>query len=1163
MAKLFYSHGKFCASHPWEVMVIFLSLAICIGTMGPFVMIEQQQQHNHNHHNQQHQQQQQQSILDKSMRYYGPQQQQSRCQQQQQQQESTTLFHRHSKKLDDNDSFQFDDCSHNSHHHQSKPTTVEYNSRQQQQQNYHHYHHHHNHNHHSQPSNNVDSTEILILTISRCLALLYVYHQFRNLYNQSKYLVGIAMLFTVFSSIMFMSGVLNFFDGNFAVLNKAIPFFILLSDLSKSCSLARFALSSSNREEIQENIARGMATLGPSLTLDTLVETLAIGMGTISGLPRLAEISYIACLTVIVNYIVFMTFFPATLSLVLELAHDGANKPAWQFSSLAKVLQLETEHTPNPVIQRVKLIMSAGLMMVHMLSRWPLVNDENDGGVLDSFKSSSAVSSASDKLADDEVFNSFTTGLMNAVGTEQILMIGLMFALTIKYFWFENLDIHSRLSSSSSNNIHNSNGSSFATSKDVEELKSSSSYKNSELKEDCSSETSSNLSESCSNTTSTTPSSTRPTTPTTISSTGDESDNSLQHSTNKSNGCSTTNSSTTENSDTESVLGQCRHKLSFSSNGRRTSAKNICVDDQLATSSGHGTDNENESTQQISHDNNNKSDAPAFFIGDDYCNDSSDCYSSDSNVPEYIDSSTQTDTIPNIVADDSLITITDSTACNAAATTTTIDDDTFRDMDELLSILGQEDGYSKLSNREIEFLVANKKVPAYKLESLLNNPERGVSIRRKVIENMANTQGVLTNVPYHGYNYNLVLGACCENVIGYMPIPLGVAGPLLLNGRQYYVPMATTEGCLVASTNRGCSAIAAAGGCRAKVYFDGMTRGPLLYFRSAMDAAAAQEWINRTENFYIIKKAFDSTSRFARLQSIKCSLAGRYLFLRFVASTGDAMGMNMLSKGTELALEELAKHVNGLELKCLSGNFCTDKKPSAVNWIDGRGKSVVCEARIPKNVVQKVLKIDVKKIAHLGNSKNLIGSALAGSIGGNNAQAANIVAAIYIATGQDPAQVVGSANCMTLLEVEDNGDLYISCTMPSIEIGTIGGGTVLGPQGACLELLGLKNKNQAPGENTRELAQIVCATVLAGELSLLSALAAGHLVRSHMKHNRSTINIQASAAAATLETLCPRSSVPSFVGSNGGSGGGGISSSSLSITTPPNSYTLTVPRTGI
>lgn len=347
--------------------------------------------------------------------------------------------------------------------------------------------------------------------------------------------------------------------------------------------------------------------------------------------------------------------------------------------------------------------------------------------------------------------------------------------------------------------------------------------------------------------------------------------------------------------------------------------------------------------------------------------------------------------VPNIVAP---IISTESN------TLPIVDDDTFRDMNELLLILGQEDGYSKLSNRELEFLVTNKKVPAYKLESLLNNPERGVSVRRKVIENLAGSQGVLTNVPFHDYNYNLVLGACCENVIGYMPIPLGVAGPLLLNGRQYYVPMATTEGCLVASTNRGCSAIAAAGGCRAKVYFDGMTRGPLLYFRSAMDAAAAQEWINRTENFYTIKKAFDSTSRFARLQSIKCSLAGRYLFLRFVASTGDAMGMNMLSKGTELALEELAKHVNGLELKCLSGNFCTDKKPSAVNWIDGRGKSVVCEARIPKSVVQKVLKIDVKKIAHLGNSKNLIGSALAGSIGGNNAQAANIVAAIYIATGQ-------------------------------------------------------------------------------------------------------------------------------------------------------------------
>ena len=228
------------------------------------------------------------------------------------------------------------------------------------------------------------------------------------------------------------------------------------------------------------------------------------------------------------------------------MAHDGANKPAWQFSSLAKVLQLETEHTPNPVIQRVKLMMSAGLMLVHMLSRWPLVNDENDGGVLNSFKTSSAVSSASDKLADDERINSFATGLMNAVGTEQILMIGLMFALTIKYFWFENLDIHSRLSP---NDIHDSN-SSYASSK--------SSYKNSELKED-SSETSSNISESCSNTTSTTPSSTRPTTPITIS-TGDESDNSSQHTTKSNN---TTNSSTTENSDTESVLGQCRHKCKF------------------------------------------------------------------------------------------------------------------------------------------------------------------------------------------------------------------------------------------------------------------------------------------------------------------------------------------------------------------------------------------------------------------------------------------------------------------------------------------------------------------------------------------------------------------------------------------------------------------------
>lgn len=168
---------------------------------------------------------------------------------------------------------------------------------------------------------------------------------------------------------------------------------------------------------------------------------------------------------------------------------------------------------------------------------------------------------------------------------------------------------------------------------------------------------------------------------------------------------------------------------------------------------------------------------------------------------------------------------------------------------------------------------------------------------------------------------------------------------------------------------------------------------------------------------------------------------------------------------------------------------------------------MVCEAVVPATVITTVLKTSVSALVDVNISKNLVGSAIAGSIGGFNAHAANVVTAIYIATGQDPAQNVGSSNCMTLMEAtgENGQDLYMTCTMPSIEIGTVGGGTILPAQAACLEILNVKGPNiQNPGENAKQLAKIVCATVLAGELSLMSALAAGHLVKSHLKHNRSS-----------------------------------------------------------
>ncbi|KAI6652870.1 3-hydroxy-3-methylglutaryl-Coenzyme A reductase [Oopsacas minuta] len=419
-------------------------------------------------------------------------------------------------------------------------------------------------------------------------------------------------------------------------------------------------------------------------------------------------------------------------------------------------------------------------------------------------------------------------------------------------------------------------------------------------------------------------------------------------------------------------------------------------------------------------------------------------------------------------------------------------------------------GPSFLSDQEIEFLVEEKYIQAYKLEDALGDPLRGVRIRRAMIERKLPEGGVLEELPYQDYNYKMVMGACCENVIGYIPVPIGVSGPLLMDGISYYIPMSTTEGCLVASTNRGCRALTSAGGVKSCVTNDGMSRGPVVRFPSAVRAAEIKNWFEQEANFVTVKEWFDSTSRYARLKSLKVALAGRLLYIRFKAVTGDAMGMNMLGKGTEKSLAQLNKEFPDMEILSLSGNFCVDKKPSALNWLEGRGKSVVAESTIPGKVITQVLKTSAKALVELNLSKNLVGSAMAGSLGGYNAHSANVVAAIFIACGQDPAQVVGSANCMTLMESygPTGDDLYISCTMPSLEVGTVGGGTILPAQSACLKMMGVEGPDfENSGGHASLFARLICSTVLAGELSLMSALAAGHLVKSHLRHNRSSISL--------------------------------------------------------
>ncbi|PYI35796.1 3-hydroxy-3-methylglutaryl-coenzyme a reductase [Aspergillus indologenus CBS 114.80] len=420
-----------------------------------------------------------------------------------------------------------------------------------------------------------------------------------------------------------------------------------------------------------------------------------------------------------------------------------------------------------------------------------------------------------------------------------------------------------------------------------------------------------------------------------------------------------------------------------------------------------------------------------------------------------------------------------------------------RNPEETEALLKSEQAES-LTDEELVDLCLRGKIAGYSLEKTLENiaPSssrleaftRAVRIRRAAISQTPSTQPLSHGVqdsllPYRDYNYELVHGACCENVIGYLPLPLGLAGPMLIDGQAYFIPMATTEGVLVASASRGCKAINAGGGAVTMLKGDGMTRGPCLGFPSASRAAEAQRWVESPAGHAVLTAAFNATSRFARLQTLTVAQAGTYLYIRFRTTTGDAMGMNMISKGVEAALHAMTAHgFPDMQTITLSGNFCADKKSAAVNWIGGRGKSVIAEATIPADTVRTVLKTAVDALVELNTAKNLVGSAMAGSLGGFNAHASNLVQAVFLATGQDPAQNVESSSCITTMK-NINGNLHIAVSMPSMEVGTIGGGTILEAQGAMLDLLGLRGAHSTDsGANARRLARIVAAAVLAEDM---------------------------------------------------------------------------------
>ncbi|WP_136601057.1 hydroxymethylglutaryl-CoA reductase (NADPH) [Salinigranum halophilum] len=371
--------------------------------------------------------------------------------------------------------------------------------------------------------------------------------------------------------------------------------------------------------------------------------------------------------------------------------------------------------------------------------------------------------------------------------------------------------------------------------------------------------------------------------------------------------------------------------------------------------------------------------------------------------------------------------------------------------------------------------------------------DTATSVRRLLVEEQSGAS--LDHVG--AYSFDAAdADANIENMTGTVQIPAGVVGPVSVDGGaaagEYYLPMATTEGALLASVNRGCSVIDRAGGAIARVTATGMTRAPVFRVESVVEGEALASWVR--DNGAKLKEAAEETTSHGELDAVKPYVVGDNVFLRFRYDTKDAMGMNMATIATQAACEVVERETPA-SLVALSGNLCTDKKPAAINAVEGRGRSVTADVLIPRDVVEARLHTTPEAVAEINTRKNLVGSAKAGSFG-FNAHVANVVAAMFLATGQDAAQVVEGANAITTAEVREEG-LYASVSLASLEVGTVGGGTKLPTQAEGLDVLGVRGGGDPPGANADALAECIAVGALAGELSLLSALASRHLSSAH------------------------------------------------------------------
>jgi hydroxymethylglutaryl-CoA reductase (NADPH) len=336
-----------------------------------------------------------------------------------------------------------------------------------------------------------------------------------------------------------------------------------------------------------------------------------------------------------------------------------------------------------------------------------------------------------------------------------------------------------------------------------------------------------------------------------------------------------------------------------------------------------------------------------------------------------------------------------------------------------------------------------------------------------------------------------------ENFIGVAQVPIGLAGPLLVNGEhaqgEFYVPLATSEGTLVASYNRGMRLLHQAGGVKVTVVDDAMQRAPVFIFDDAREAREFGEWLR--QNFTALKAVAESTTQVGKLRNIEQYAAAKMLHCRFNFTTGDAAGQNMVNKATFVACEWIKQNYPKFQKYLLSGGMDTDKKHSHLNTLHTRGKRVIAEAKIPRQLMLEQMGLPTEVLMNM-RQVGQQGAFMAGAVN-NGLHSPNGITALFIATGQDVANVAESSAIVSYAELDAEGNYYVGLTIPSLICATYGGGTSLPSQRECLELLGCYGAGKA-----HKLAEIIGATVLCGEFSLGAAIVAGDWVSSHDQYGR-------------------------------------------------------------